>query len=144
MANKMQDWLKAVFFALMIIFILLVGFFVFPFEDPVRRILFPVAGILALIFLILGIALIYLTFKSKIKGKLKVFLLMTGFSSAGFLVSVILHNLFYALGIVFEDIIILKYIMEALHVIFFLLGIPVSPIVFLIGAVGGVVLFLRR
>jgi hypothetical protein len=92
----------------------------------------------------LGALLVYLTFKSRVKGKLKVFLLILGFSSAGFLVFSVLHNFFYALAIVSENIIVLKYIFEFLHVASFLISIVGCPIGFIIGAIGGIALFLRK
>lgn len=96
-----------------------------------------------ILFFLLGMILIILTLKLKIKDKLKVFLLLTGISSAGFLIGVILHNLLYALGIVFEHIVVLKYLMEILHVIFFFIAVPICPIGFLIGAIGSIILFRR-
>lgn len=96
------------------------------------------------LFCLLGIALIIFTIRDKIKGKLKFFLLLTGFSSAGFFVGIVLHNMFYAFAILTEKIIFLHYIMEALHVAFFFLAIPVAPIGFLIGAIASIILLVRK
>lgn len=97
-----------------------------------------------IVFSLLGIALIFLTVKEKVRGTLKKFLLLTGISSAGFFVSVFLHNFFYGLGMVVGHITILRYLMEILHVSFFIIAIFVCPIGFLIGIVGSIVLFAKK
>lgn len=109
-----------------------------------RTIMIYSAFTLWFLFFLLGIILVIFTLKSDVRKKLKVFLLLTGFSSIGFLIGVLLHNFLYALGIIFEDIIILKYLMEILHVIFFFISIPISPIGFLIGLIGSIILFRKR
>ena len=97
-----------------------------------------------LIFSLLGAALIFLTIKGKVKGKLKKFLILTGASAAGFFVSTLLHNFLYALAIVTSHIVILKYIFEFLHATFFIIAIFVCPPGFLIGVVGSIVLFIKK
>ena len=97
-----------------------------------------------LIFSLLGAALIFLTIKGKVKGKLKKFLILTGISAAGFFVSILLHNFLYALAIVTSHIIILKYIFEFLHATFFIIAMLVCPLGFLIGVVGSTVLFIKK
>ncbi len=84
-----------------------------------------------ILFLILGIILGVLTLKSKVKGKLKAYLLLTGFSSAGFFIAIILHNLIFALFGVEEAV-------------FFIIAIVICPICFLIGAIGSIVMFRRK
>ncbi len=121
-----------VLYSLIGIFVLLVCFFL-PYDDNLRSTLFPVAGVLALVFLVLGIVLVVLAIKKKVKGK--VYLVMAGSAASLFLVSVILHNLFYALTVLTEDVIILPYLFEGLHVVFFLIGIPICPILFIVGVV---------
>ena len=83
---------------------------------------------LSLVYILLGIVLIFLMLKSEMKGKLKVFLLLTGFSSAG-LVLGLLHGFLEAWGL------------DTLQVVFFYIGVVVSPIIFLIGVIGSIVLF---
>ena len=137
--------LKLVFWLLLGIFILLVSYFVFSSQfSDIDRLLFPLVAVLGLIFLLLGITLIFLTIKQKIKGKLKIFLILTGVSAVSPLVFSILHNFFYALGIIGENIIVIKYIMEILHVASFIIALLVSPIGFLVGAIGVIVLFIRK
>ncbi|MBW2994935.1 hypothetical protein KY312_01145, partial [Candidatus Woesearchaeota archaeon] len=71
----------------------------------------------------------------KSKAKNKKYLILTGASASGVLAGSILHNLFYALAIVAENITVLKHVMEALHVIFFFASLIVCPILFIAGAV---------
>lgn len=128
MANKT----KAILWTMIIIFVLIVSFFIIP-EDP-KRSLFLVAAILAAIFLVLGVILIFLARHEK--GKKKLFLMLVGFSAAGFLVLVILHNLMYALAVLTENIVVLHYTFEFLHAAFFLIGLIGCPIGFIVGVVG--------
>jgi len=57
---------------------------------------------------------------------------------------VLLHNFFYGLGIIAANITVLKYLMEGLHVAFFIIAIFVCPIGFIIGAVGSIIIFIRK
>jgi len=92
-------------------------------------------------FFIFGIVLIFATYKSRIKGRLKLYLLLTGFSATGFLVFIILHNLVYALFIyLFGQ----NFWGGGDEALFFILAIFVCPIVFIIGVVGSLVLLLRK
>ena len=134
MSEKNLRRLKQVFYALIVLFILiLITNFLIPmlllalgFERGVLGILFLP---LTILFFLLGAILIFLTLKSRIGGKLKLFLLLTGVSSVISLISIILHNLLEALG------------MEILSVVFFFIAILISPIGFLIGAIGSIILF---
>jgi len=78
-------------------------------------------------FFLLGAILILLTIKKKVKGKLKKFLLLTGVSSSGFFISVLLHN----------------FLLGALNAIFFIVAIFICPIGFLVGIVGSL-LFINK
>jgi len=144
---KMEKWksekiLKSILYMMLGIFILLMSYFIlFPlFIDDVGRSFFLFIAILGLIFLLFGVTLIYLTIKQGIKGKLRIFLLLTGVSAISPLVFSVLHNVFYALGIISKNILIIKYTMEVLHVVSFLIAIPISPIVFLVGIIGSLIL----
>ncbi|MDY6875894.1 MAG: hypothetical protein SWK90_06805 [Chloroflexota bacterium] len=75
--------------------------------------------------------------------QVKRFLILLGASLIGFPLFVILHNLFYALGQVAADVIVLGTLLEFLHVVFFLVAIMVCPPGVLIGAVGSVVTYCR-
>ncbi len=96
------------------------------------------------IFSLLGGLLIFLTLKEKIEEKLKKLLILTGASAAGFFVFVLLHNVFYALGVIASSIAILRYLMEILHVTFFLIAIFICPLGFLIGAIGSIIVLVKR
>ncbi|MBL7159752.1 hypothetical protein ISS85_04705 [Candidatus Microgenomates bacterium] len=95
-------------------------------------------------FSLLGLLLISLTRKEKIKGRLRKYLLLTGGSAAGFLISVVLHNLLYALAIIFQPVYVLSKLMEVFHGIFFLIATLACPIGFLIGALQSVLEFKKR
>ena len=143
MRNKLI-YVRKIFYVLIGIFVLLVSYFLAWFPHETKRALFPFVAILAAIFFVLGGVLIFLTLKLKTEKKLKVFLILTGASAVGFLVGVILHNFFYGLGMVTGHIIVLKHVTEALHVAFFIIAILVCPIIFLIGAVGSILIFIKK
>ncbi len=58
-----------------------------------------------------------------------------GISASGVLVSIVLHNFLYALGVLTKNIILLHYIFEFLHAAFFIIGLVICPIVFVISLV---------
>jgi len=131
--------LTATFWTLVGIFVVMMsGVFVPVVREIFRGPLFPTLWIL---FFLLGAVLIFLTIKKKIGGRLKKFLILTGASAAGFFVSVLLHNFFYALAVIARQIVVLNSLMEIFHVAFFIVAIFVCPIGFLIGVVGSIVLF---
>jgi len=92
---------------------------------------------------LLGIFLLYLTIKEKIKGKLRIYLILSSSSIFVFFISMILHNFFYALTVISENIIILKYLFEALHVVFFVVSIIIAPVLFIIGVIGSIYYFIN-
>lgn len=128
--------LKKMLYSLTATFLLIVAFFVLPFSDSIRIILFPVVGILGLVFLILGIVLIFVARKKK-KSKLKTFLLITGLSAIAPLPLSILHNVFYALGMLWPS---LEIVFEFLSGASFIIALLVAPITFLISVIGSLVL----
>lgn len=134
--------LKVTFWALVTVFLLIVSLMVAAASAPgFRANLAPFLMFVSwMTFFLLGLTLVVLTLKQKVKGRLKKFLLLTGASAAGFFVSVILHNFIYGwlifcFGQDFWDRIGLGD-----EPIFFLLAIVVCPIGFLIGVVGSLVL----
>ena len=131
----MQKVIKAIIYSLIGIFILLLVYFVVPFEHSLRQKSFPIVAILGLLFLILGIVLIILSRKEK--GKLKVFLILTGISAIAPFIFTILHNFFYGLAITFEN---LNFLFEPLHVISFIISLFVAPILFIVGLIGSIIL----
>lgn len=142
MPTKIKQSLKITFILLLLNFILLLNLMFVPavtqfFQGK------PFLLIMGLFFLIEAI-LTVLVFKQKLKGKLKKYLLLTGFSAVGFFVFVVLHNMFYALAELSKDIAILPNILEVFHATFFIISVIVCPIGFLIGIVASIILFLRK
>jgi len=136
----MKKSLTATFWALVVNFLLIVSEFLIPAVRELFRgsLLFLLPFV---IFSLLGVVLIFLAIKEGAADrKRKKFLMLTGASAAGFFLSVLLHNAFYGLAVITDHITILRYLMEVLHVAFFLIAIFVCPIGFLIGAVGTIVL----
>jgi len=88
-----------------------------------------------------GIGLTIITYRERIVGKRKFFLLSTGISSAGFFLGVVLHNLFYALSTLTEDLIGLDAFLNVLEVGFFLVATILCPIGLLVGIVGTILLW---
>lgn len=106
-----------------------------------NRQFFPLAAVLAVIFGLIGVAIVLLTLRLKEPLLHRLFSLVTGISAAAIPISVILHNLVYALCIVFFG--------EGFwqggsdEPFFFILAIIVFPALFVIGAVGSTVLLIR-
>lgn len=144
MQHKRILMLKGLFYAMVAIFVLIVAFFFMLNSDNIKREFFPVLAVLAILFLIYGAVLIFFSIKFKVERKLKRYLILTGASAIGFPVFVILHNLFYALGVLAGNIVVLKSIMEFLHAAFFLIGLIGCPIGFLIGVIGSIVIFKKN
>lgn len=69
----------------------------------------------------------------------KYFFILLCASLVGFVVFVVLHNVFYGLARMAADIIVLGRLLEFFHAVFFLIAILVCPAGFLIGVVGSVV-----
>ena len=68
----------------------------------------------------------------------KHFLLLLWLTAGAFIVGVILHNGFYGLGMIAGHIIPLGYLLEGLHVAFFIIAIPIAPAGIVVGAIGRV------
>ncbi|MEE8131682.1 MAG: hypothetical protein V3T98_01430 [Candidatus Paceibacterota bacterium] len=138
MENKSR--LEKTFRYLIIIFIIILVYFLIPYSPSplnyIKSVLFPLIAILGLVFLILGVKLTFIARKEK--GKLKLFLMLTGISAVAPLPFAILHNLFYGLAIIFENF---KHLFEALHVASFIIAIVIAPIIFIVGAVGSIFFF---
>lgn len=138
-----KSLLPTVFYALIGVFVVILSIFFVP---AIRELVTGPFLFLSpfIVFSLLGAMLIFLTAKSKIKGKPRKLLMLTGVSAAGFFVSVLLHNFLYALAIVVGHIIVLKYIFEFLHATFFILAVLVCPLGFLIGTVGNATIFIKK
>ncbi|MFC1732882.1 hypothetical protein ACFL6I_21475 [candidate division KSB1 bacterium] len=144
MNHKAKKKFKVVLGILIGIFVMMLSFLFIPFAHTFKQILFPLVAILSLVFFVLGIVLIIMTLKKKIKGKLKWFLLLTGASSALILPSVILHNVVYGLLIYLFGEGIWESIGMSDEAFFFIMAIFICPIVFLIGSVGSMTLLIRK
>ena len=133
-----------IFWALVGIFVVIASAITIP---AVRELLmgFLFLIISGTVFFLLGVALIFFTVKGEVGGMSKKFLLLTGASAVGFLLFILLHNAVYGLFIHFfgagfwdriglgED-----------EPFFFIMAIFVCPIGFLVGAVGSIVLAIKR
>jgi hypothetical protein len=130
------------FWALIGVFLLIAGQFFIPVVNELFRgsLIFLLPFI---IFSLLGIVLIFLTLKQRVAGTLKRFLILTGSSAAGFFVFVFLHNMFYGLAIITNQIPILSFIMEIFHIAFFIIAIFICPLGFMIGAIGSIIIFIK-
>ena len=138
-----KSLLPTIFYALIGVFVVIISMFFVPvIREFIRRPLLFLSPFV--LFSLLGAVLIFLTVKSKIKGKHRKLLILTGVSAAGFFVSILLHNFLYALAIVVSHIIVLKYIFEFLHATFFILAVLVCPLGFLIGTVGNATIFIKK
>ena len=95
-------------------------------------------------FFLLGSILFILSKRSNEKGMLRNFLMLTGLSSIGFFVSVILHNLIYGLFIHFFGSGFWDSIGLGDEPIFFLIAVIVCPIGFIVGSFGSIILFIKN
>lgn len=140
--EQIKKYLIIVFLALIGAFLLILAEFFVPAVSDILKgsILFLLPFI---VFSVLGMMLIFLTLEGKVRGKLRNFLLLTGISSAGFFISVFLHNVFYGLSVALNQTIALSYLMKFFDVSFFLIAILACPILFLISAISSIVLFLK-
>jgi len=96
------------------------------------------------VFLALGIALIVLTLREKVTGLTKKFLLLTGASATGIVVSVILHNVISGLFMHFFGGDFWERTGVNDEPVFFIMAIIVCPLGFLVGMVGSMVLAIRN
>ncbi|MHA1156592.1 MAG: hypothetical protein ACTSQK_10835 [Candidatus Heimdallarchaeota archaeon] len=100
----------------------------------------PYIFILWILHFFAGVGLIITTYKEKISGKRKFFLLLSGFSSAGFLLFVVLHNSLYALSTITENLVILTKIINFFEVASFLVATMIFPVGFFVGMVGTLII----
>ena len=132
--------INTIFYFLVVIFVVLMGGIFFLNEFELKRTVFPLIAVLAIIYFLLGIVLVVLVKKRGIKGWRGKYLYLTGICASGIFLGSVLHNVFYALGIISADIKALSFLMEILHVVFFLVGVIVCPLGFLVGVIGTMVL----
>ncbi|MBT3297419.1 hypothetical protein HN385_00685 [archaeon] len=129
-----KSYVKIILYTQAIIFTLIINYFIFI--SDLTRSLFLVVAFLGLLFLILGIVLIFLARKvipsNKVSRRLKLFLTLTGISTIAPLVFTLLHNFFYAMAILSENITFLSQFFEILHAISFIISLLVAPLTFLV------------
>ena len=138
----MKKSLIITFWALITVFILILGEFFVPiiseFFEGSLFFLLPFV-----VFSLLGVLLVFLILKQDIQEKLRKYLLLTGIPAISFFIFIFLHNIFYALAEISGDIIILKYLMKFLEGIFFIIAILICPLIFLIGVIGSIISFIK-
>jgi len=135
--SEMNRKIKTVIKLQLLTFILLVICFLVLIYDFLNKGAFLILAVLGLLFFALGVVLVFLSRKEK--GRLKLFLLLAGFSAISPFLFSILHNLFYAMAMSFEN---LKFLFEILHVGSFIISLLIAPILFIFGIVGSI-LFLK-
>jgi hypothetical protein len=96
------------------------------------------------ILFVLGVVLLILILKIKTEGLLRKFLILAGASLVGFPVFVVLHNLVYALFIYFLGQDFWERIGLGDEPFFFMMAVIVCPLAFLVGAIGSIVLLIKR
>jgi len=138
----MKKSLIITFRALIIVFIFILSEFFVPIISEFFKgsLLFLLPFV---VFSLLGILLVFLTLKQNIQGKPRKYLLLTGIPAISFFIFIFLHNIFYALAEISSNVTILKYLMKFLEGIFFIIAILVCPLIFLIGAMGSIIIFIK-
>lgn len=132
-----------IFWALVGVFIVVVSWFFFTttteFAMGFRFLVFLATS--GAVFVLLGGALIFFTLREKAEGMLKKFLILTGASPAGIIVGILLHNAVYGLFIYFFGT---DFWNGGDEPFFFIMAIIICPLGFLVGAVGSIVLAIRK
>lgn len=136
-----KSLIKIILYILIVVFVLLMSTIVIQSFRSFMGL--PSVLVFGTAFSLVGFILLYLTLKEKAEGELKKYLMLTGVCSGMFFISVLLHNIFYAVGTVVSHIAPLSYLMEFLHVAFFFVAIPISPLGFLVGVVGAMRILLK-
>jgi hypothetical protein len=130
--------IRSIFWAIIAVFAIIIVTLLVGARLVGNSLFFSVIIPAGVIFLGLGVAMLVLTIKTKVAGKQKIFLLLTGASVAGIPVFVILHNLVYALFIIwFGDNF---WGAEGDEPVFFILATMICPLGFLVGAIGTIVI----
>jgi hypothetical protein len=129
-SNKPTPLLSSLFWALVAIFIIILGVVLaLNLDLPLRdygKYIFP--AVLS-VFLLLSIALLVVAIRERVRKILKVFLILTAASALGIAVGVMLEN--FLTGTYGEGI-------------FLVIGVIIAPIGFLVGLIGSTVLFVKR
>ncbi len=125
---------NAIFWALVVIFVLLVGGIAKRWMFCGHRMPLWGLAVIAIIFCALAVVLLVLTLKLKEQGLRKWFFIVTGVSAAAIPICAILHNVVYGLFYAGKG--------EGDEAFFFILAVIVCPILFAVGMLGSIVLFI--
>ena len=138
----------SIFWALVGVFVIVIGSILIT--PPALRLLMPPGFFIAIffaamvVFVLLGVVLLFLTVKTKVGGILKKFLLLTGASAVGLPVFALLHNATYGIFIHFFGADFWDRIGVGDEPVFFIMAVIVCPTGFLVGAVGTIVLAIKH
>ncbi len=142
--KRKSSWV--IFWALVGIFIVIVSWFcvvtVNEFARGVPFLVFLASS--GAIFFLLGIALIFLTVKEKVRGMLRKFLILTGAAAIGIPLSIILHNVIYGILINLFGTDFWDRISPGDEPFFFVMAIIICPVAFLVGTVGSIILAAKQ
>ena len=134
LTDKQASTVKIILFIQTILIVLLLCMFFWEaFQDAVPMLitLFGGGGLLVLT----GVLQFYFVKKWKLEGKIKKYLIFTGFGATGFLIFTILHNFFYGVGVYWSDIAIVTTIAEVMHMASFFIATLVCPASLLLGLI---------
>jgi hypothetical protein len=134
-----DKYIRPVFWAAMGVFILVAAAIAMPFIKPLSQ-LVPVLGVL---LVVLGLILLLLSIGSGFAKKLKVFLALAGAALAAMPVFILLHGLVYGLFIKMFGEGFWGVAANSDEPFFFILALVVCPIVYIVGAVGSIILLAR-
>jgi hypothetical protein len=141
-SSSIQKWLKIIFYLLGVFFLLILLQMFVPFFQNIMQ--GPVFLVPFIIFAVLGAILFRLTLITKLQKKQKMFFLICSISATGVFISIFLHNFFYAISTILENIAFLALTATALEILFFFVAIIICPIAFIIGYIGSIVLLLKQ
>ncbi len=140
-AGKESPSLKIILYFLSLFFILIICFIFIPSFDNFKHLISQFIAVIALAFFVFGIILLVSTIKARIKGKLKLSLMFTSISAIGIPACIILHNLVYALFILlFGE----NFWQGGDEPFFFILGLVVLPILFIISIISSLILIHKK
>lgn len=134
---------SSIFWASIGVFIVAASIFTVPaLWELFMSLLFVIVSVV--VFFLLSGALIFSAVKEKVPGILKKFYILTGASSVGFFVSLLLHYVIYGLFIQWFGVDFWGGNGLSNEPFFFIMAIFVCPAGFLVGAVGSIVVIIRR
>ncbi len=134
---------KSIFWTLIGVFVVAASIFTVPaLRDLFMSLLFVIVSVV--VFFLLSAALIFSAVKEKVPGILRKFYILAGASSVGFFVSILLHYVVYGLFLQWFGVDFWGGVAPPDEPFFFIMAIFVCPAGFLVGAVGSIVVIIRR